>query len=136
MELQKIKQFFYDRLLEAASYYGIFPEVEGGILPQNPKNLRLRVSFHNLNLEPVSDSGSVWKGKVSAEVLFEPGEMDSAEFLLDRIVASLSPGQGEFLYGGARFLIGSASLPDQKSEGKYQRTGVVLDFTAWDVHGS
>ena len=136
MELQKIKQFFYDRLLEASSYFGIFPEIEGGILPQNLKNLRLRVSFHDLKLKPVSDSGSLWKGNVSAEVLFEPGEIDSAEFLLDRIITLFSPGQGEFLFGGARFLIGSASFSNQKSEGKYQRTGVVLDFSVWDVYGS
>ena len=36
INLQNVKLFLYDKLVEAALYYGVFPEVEGGLLPQNP----------------------------------------------------------------------------------------------------
>ena len=136
MDVQKIKQFFYDKLLDAASYYGIFPEMEGGALPKNPKNLRLRSSFHNFKLKPVSDSRSVLTGELVAEILYEPGEPDSADFLLERILSVLSPENGAFSHEGLQILIGSISFPDQKAEGKYHRSSAIFSITVWENHES
>ena len=131
MDVQKIKQFFYDKLLDAASYYGIFPEMEGGALPKNPKNLRLRSSFHNFKLKPVSDSRSVLTGELAAEILYEPGKFEAADFLMDQIIKVFSPGNGEIKNKNCRILTSSAKLLEQKPEGKYIRAGVVLEITVW-----
>ena len=131
---QGVKLFLYDKLVEAAVYYGIFPEVEGGAAPQNPKNLRLRGSFRNFNLNPASDSENVLSGEVLAEILYEPGQFEAAEFLLDRVICVFSPGQGELQNNRYRILTSSATLLEPGIEGKYHRTGVSLQITVWGVH--
>ena len=135
IQYQGVKLFIYDKLVEAAVYYGIFPEVEGGLAPQNPKNLRLRGSFRNFRMNPASDEENILSGDVVAEILYEPGEFESADFLLDRVIRVFSPGQGEIQNNAYRILTSSAALMEQKTEGKYLRTGVVLQMTVWGIHG-
>ena len=134
INIQNVKLFLYDKLVEAALYYGVFPEVEGGLLPQNPKDLRLRCSFRNFEITPASDSENVLSGTVTAEVLYMPGKFEAADFLMDRIIKVFSPGNGEIRNSACRILTSSATLLEQKTEGKYIRAGVKLEITVWGVH--
>ncbi|MBQ9772818.1 MAG: hypothetical protein IJW23_13435 [Lentisphaeria bacterium] len=128
---QNVKLFLYDKLVEAALYYGIFPEVEGGLLPREPKDLRLRCAFRNFEMAPAADSENILSGSVIAEVLYEPGKFEAADFLMDQIIKVFSPGNGEIKNKNCRILTSSAKLLEQKPEGKYIRAGVVLEITVW-----
>ena len=134
IDIQKVKLFLYDKLVEAALYYGVFPEVEGGLLPQNPKDLRLRCSFRNFEIAPASDSENILSGTVTAEVLYMPGKFEAADFLMDQIIKVFSSGSGEIQNKNCRILTSSATLLEQKPEGKYIRAGVKLEITVWGVH--
>ena len=134
INLQKVKLFLYDKLVEAALYYGVFPEVEGGLLPQSQKDLRLRCAFRNFEIAPASDSENILSGTVTAEVLYMPGKFEAADFLMDQIIKVFSPGSGEIQNKNCRILTSSATLLEQKPEGKYIRAGVKLEITVWGVH--
>lgn len=136
IQYKGVKLFLYDKLVEAAVYFGIFPEMEGGLLPQNPKNLRLRGSFRNFEMSPASDFENILSGEVIAEILYEPGESDSADYLIDRLIKVFSPGHGELQSNSFRILTSSAALLGEKREGKYQRTGISFQITVWGVHDS
>ena len=134
IQYQGVKLFLYDRLAEAAVNYGVFPEVEGGLVPQNTKDLRLRCSFRSFKMNPASDSENILSGEVIAEILYEPGNYEIADLLQDRVIQSFSPGDGELQNDAYRILTSSVTLLDQKVEGKYQRAGVSIQITVWGVH--
>lgn len=134
IKFQGVKLFLYDKLVEAALYYGIFPEVEGGLLPEKMKDFRLRCSFKNFEISPVSDAENTLSGKVIAEVLYEPGKFEAAEFLMDRIVKVFSPCSGELQNKSYRILTSSAEFLEQKQEGRYIRAGVSFQITVWGVN--
>ena len=126
-----VKLFLYDKLVEAAVYYGIFPEVQGGLAPQNQKNIRLRTSFRNFTVQPGSDSADTMTGEVIAEVLYYPGEFETADHLLDELISIFSPGSGEISNQNYRILSSSASILEHRNEGKYERTGLSIRITIW-----
>lgn len=134
INIQKVKLFLYDKLVEAALYYGVFPEVEGGLLPKNPKDLRLRCVFRNFEIAPASDSENTLSGTVLAEVLYKPGKFEAADFLIDQIIKVFSPGNGEIQNKAYRILTSSATLLEQKTEKNDIRAGVKLEITVWGVH--
>lgn len=134
IKYQEVKLFLYDKLVEASSYFGIFPEVEGGLVPQNPKNLRLRVYFRNFKMNPATDFETILSGDVIAEILYEPGEFETADYLIDRILSVYTPGQGELQNRNYRILTSSATTLENRNEGKYQRTGISLQVTVWENH--
>ena len=86
-------------------------------------------------MNPASDDENILSGEVAAEILYEPGEFEAADFLLDRVIRVFSPGQGEIQNNAYRILTSSAALMEPKTEGKYLRTGVVLQMTVWGIHG-
>ena len=130
-EYQKICAFLFDRLTETAAVCGIAAEGEGGIPGMNGNDLRLRVGFHGFTIRPSSDCGHVIRGEILAEILYVPGEKFSADILADQILSVFRPGYGEVRNLLFRVLISGARILDLKNEGKYLRTGLSLDITAW-----
>ena len=96
--------------------------------------LRLRGAFRNFKMNPASDSEHILSGEVVAEILYEPGKFEAAEYLVDRVVQTFSPGQGELQNQSYRILTSSVSYLEQKIEGKYQRIGASFQITVWGVH--
>ena len=136
MKIQNVKQIFYAKLEEAARDYGVIPEMEGALPALCQEKLRLRCSFRNFSMNPVSDSEFLLSGEVTAEILNVPGKMESADGLCARVIQIFSPEQGELQNGDYRILISSVVLLELKEEGKYQRSGVSFQITVWGDYDS
>ena len=136
IKVQEVKHLFAEKLATAAAVCGVIPEMEGELSSRNPGKVRLRCSFREFEIIPVSDSENILSGEVFAEILYEPGESESAEDLSTRLSQVFAPGEVAFQNQSFRIQVSSVSFLEQKIEGKYQRTGISFQITVRGVHDS
>ena len=134
MDLGKLKSFLFEVFAEYSVSFGVFPEMEGQIVPASGSVMRLRAGFRNFTTAPAADSEGLITGDILAEVLYEPGANQIADQLTAGLLKKFSPGRGELRNRQFRVLVLSAEYLDTKHEGKYERGGLLIHVSVWENH--
>ena len=134
MEQRKLKSFLYEKIAERAVGFGVFPEMEGSIVPSTPAAVRLRIGFRNFQAGPAADTEGYFTGDISLEILSVPGNLSLTGMLTDSFLKLFSPGNGELRNEDFRVLTTVATFSDHGSEGKYERSGLKIHAVVWENH--
>lgn len=134
MEHGKLKSFLYEKVAEISIRFGIFPEMDGELIPSGNAPVRLQFGFRELTAGPATDAEQYFSGTVQIVILYEPGNHFLAGNIADAISELFSPGRGELRNEQFRVLTTAISIPEHRRDARYEQNRIMIHVVVWENH--